>query len=295
VRWIELSIASGPDAVEQIAAVLDRYGQGGVTIEEWQVETGDEKTFRIKIYLPHGRSYNQVRRNIKLSLSSVPVSAPFQLRERLLKPEDWLDSLKKDFGVVAIGARFIIKPSWASPPILESGRMIIELDPGAAFGTGLHPTTRLCLLSLEKYLKPGMSVLDLGTGTGILSIAAAKLGAEGVLALDIDPIAVKAAQSNIKQNAVDHHIQTRRGTLSDRAQKKYESAFDLVLANITSRAISDLSQGFAKVLKPGGRLIVSGIHPQGLDEVLIKLALANFSLENIERDGEWYAVIARNN
>jgi ribosomal protein L11 methyltransferase len=115
-----------------------------------------------------------------------------------------------------------------------------------------------------------------------------------VLAIDIDPVAVRAARNNTRINGVDDHIRVKRGTLSLRAQREFKSSFDLALANITARAISEFSPGFARVLKPGGKLVVSGIPSQGLDEVLISLALVNFKLETAIQDGEWYVVAATN-
>ena len=294
MHWVELSVSAKSDTVEKVASILGQYGQGGATIEEWQSEINEEKTFVVKIYLPHGRSYKEVRNNIGHDLANLPSSTPTVIKERLLKPEDWFDSLKKHFGILEIGEKFIIKPSWICQPLPTSTRTIIELDPGAAFGTGLHPTTRLCLVRLEKYLVPGMSVLDLGTGSGILAIAAVKLGASSVLAIDIDPVAVKAARSNIRINGVEDHVQVKRGSLSTRTQREFKGSFDMAIANITAKTISDLSPGFAKVLKPGGKLIVSGINSQGLDEVLISLALANFKLEAADQDGEWNVVVATN-
>jgi len=137
-----------------------------------------------------------------------------------------------------------------------------------------------------------MSVLDLGTGSGIISIAAEKLGAADILALDIYPVAVSAAKSNVATNCSSSRIRVRRGTLSQRAQARYKDYFDLVIANITSRAICDLAGAFFKVLKPGGRLIASGIHAEGLDEVLINLALADFKLEKVDDQNDWHAVVA---
>jgi ribosomal protein L11 methyltransferase len=293
LRWIELSIAVKAGDVEAVNSVLGQFGQGGAVIEEWQSETAGEKTFNLKAYLPHNRAYKERKQHIDQRLKQLPCSSPLDLQERLLKPEDWLNSLKQHFGILEIGSQFIIKPSWVETQSVSSDRITIELDPGAAFGTGLHATTRLCLLNLERILRPGMSVFDLGTGSGILSIAAVKLGASSVLAVDIDPVAIQAAKSNAAANGAAGCIRIRRGTLSLRAQRVYREAFDLALANITSRAISDLSGALAKVLKPGGKLVVSGIHPQGLDEVLISLVLSGFTLEKIDCEGQWYAVVAQ--
>jgi ribosomal protein L11 methyltransferase len=137
-----------------------------------------------------------------------------------------------------------------------------------------------------------MSVFDLGTGSGILAIAAVKLGAASVLAVDIDSVAVSAAKKNLFINNVSDFIHIRRGSLSLRMQRVNKNAFDLVLANITSRTISDLAGALFQVLKPGGKLVVSGIHPQGLDEVLIRLVMAGLKLQKVDNANEWYAVIA---
>jgi ribosomal protein L11 methyltransferase len=212
--------------------------------------------------------------------------------EKVIAADDWLDTMKSYFKSQYVGEKFLIKPGWTSEISLPLDRIIIELDPGAAFGTGLHATTRLCICGLEKYLEGGMSVFDLGTGTGILSIAAAKLGAKEILAVDIDPAAVKSARQNISVNRTADRITVERGTLSKTAAKKYRDKFDIVTANITARAISDLSVYLFTILNHGGRLIASGIHKDGLDEVLIRLALAGFKLEDIDRMDKWYAVIA---
>jgi ribosomal protein L11 methyltransferase len=292
VRWMELSVSVNVSEMEAVASILGQYGHGGTAIEVWQNEVTAEKTFNIKAYLPHTRLYQEQKRQILQRLNQIPGNLPILLQERFLKPDDWLDSLKKHFNVLEAGERFIIKPSWAEMQSFPSSRMVIELDPGAAFGTGLHPTTRLCLTNLENSLRPGMSVFDLGTGSGILAIAAVKLGAASVLALDNDAVAVSAARNNFLINNVADFIQIRRGSLSERMRRVNKNAFDLILANITSRTISDLAGALHHVLKPGGKLIVSGIHPQGLDEVLIKLAMAGMKLQKVDNAGEWHAVIA---
>jgi ribosomal protein L11 methyltransferase len=295
MRWVELSTTTDSYSVEKVALVLGCFGHGGSVVEERQPENSTEKSFVVKVYVPFERSYEKTRRDIEDTLSTLSGFAPIRLREQLYEPKDWLEYLKKHFGEMEIGEKFIIKPTWIHRPSPAGTRIIIELDPGEAFGTGLHSTTRLCLLALERYLKPGMSVLDLGTGSGILAIAAVKLGAAEVLALDIDPVAVKSARDNAVINSVYGKIIIKRGTLSMRLPKENRQTFDLALANITASTISRFSRSFTRVLKPGGRLVVSGIHPQGLDEVLINLALAGFTLEAINQENEWYGVIAVNN
>ncbi len=293
MRWVELSVAVDSESVDAVSSLLGRYGQGGAVVEERESDDASEKALIVRTYLPHGRSYQSIRQEILHDLSRLPFSiCPV---ERVLKPEDWFDSVKRHFGVLEIGDNLIIKPGWASQPLPPSTRIVIELDPGAAFGTGLHPTTRLCLLRLEKYLHTGAAVFDLGTGTGILSIAAAKMGASSVVAMDIDPVAVRAARSNCLLNRVEDKVRVNYGTLSQGAQRKYRESFDIALANITARSIIAVSDRMIKVLKPRGIFVASGISSQGLDEVLIGLALAGFKLEAIDQEGEWYAVTAMKN
>jgi ribosomal protein L11 methyltransferase len=292
MKWVEFSVAVPSDQVEQLTSILAPYGHGGAITEEWESETTQEKSFIVKIYVPNDASLKEIRQNIIQKFIQRGYPPPAHLMEHLLKPEDWFESLKKHFGILGIGEKFIIKPSWINQPLPVSTRIVIELDPGAAFGTGLHPTTRLCLLRLEKHLLPGMSILDLGTGSGILAIAAAKLEASFVLGLDIDPVAVKVARTNVKSNKVDQNIQIKRGTLSLKKQREYKQIFDIALANITAKAIMDLASGFLKILKPGGILVVSGIQLQALDEVLVSLAVADFKIEAIDQQEEWCVVVA---
>jgi ribosomal protein L11 methyltransferase len=293
MKWVEFSISVPSEQVENVSSILSPYGQGGSIVEEWDSEATHEKSFIVKIYVANNSSLKTARQEIIQKFIQNGYPPPGRLMERILKPEDWFESLKKHFGILDIGDRFIIKPSWISQTLPDSTRIVIELDPGAAFGTGLHPTTRLCMLRLDKHLNPGMSVLDLGTGSGILAIASARLGASFVLGLDIDPVAVRVALANSKSNKADGVVKIKRGTLSLKTQNDYKSLFDIVLANITAKTIIDLSTGFYKVLKPGGRLIVSGIQMQALDEVLVSLAVADFNIEAIDQQEEWCVVVSK--
>lgn len=286
MRWVEFSVSAGNEKSQEIADILADYGQGGAIIEKPELE--QESGFcKVMAYIPYKRGYNYIRAKIETELCNYNVS----VSEKMIKSQDWIDAQRKHFKVQEIGRNFIVKPSWIDQKTLPSEKIVLELDPGAAFGTGLHATTRLCLCRLEQHLLPGMSVFDLGTGTGILAIAAAKLRAGRILAVDIDPVAVKTARLNADINHVLRDVDIRRSSLSESSARKYKNQFDIALANITSRAICCLSKQLYKVVKPGGILITSGIHPQGVDEVLISLALANFKISDMDRQGDWYSVI----
>jgi len=158
-----------------------------------------------------------------------------------------------------------------------------------AFGTGLHPTTRLCLEALERYIRPGMRVLDVGTGSGILALAAARLGAASVLALDISSVAVEAAQANVRANGLEERITVRLGSLEESSNARY----DLVVANIIARVIADLAPALVGALAPGGLLIASGIIEERLP--LAENALRAAGLAEIEqaRDGDWVMLVGQ--
>jgi ribosomal protein L11 methyltransferase len=290
MKWIELSSGCEQQEVSVASAIMASYGQGGAAVEEWDEPGSPVRRFLVKIYLPFSRVYPSIRAEIEQKLLAAGHQRPLQ--EKVLKQDEWFESLRKNFKVLEIGEHFVVKPSWTTEALDYPGRVIIEMDPGAAFGTGLHPTTRLCLINLQKYLKTGMQVFDLGTGTGILAIAADKLGASQVIACALAAVAIKASRFNAKINRVSQGVQFRRGTLSKTFQNKYRGVFDIVLANITARAISDLADALADILKPGGILITSGIHPDGLDEVLIRLSMAGLTLQKISKEQDWHAVIA---
>ncbi len=271
---------------------MGRYGQGGAVTEEEVDPVTDVKSFAVKVYVPYDPSLKSKVARLAQDLEFHNIPKPLNLRKRTLEPHAWLNVWKQYFKPFEIGENFVIKPSWEPGYSFGPDKIVIELDPGMAFGTGLHPTTRLCLIGLEKHIKPAMFVLDLGTGSGILAIAAAKLGAENVLALDTDPVAVTAAKINVKVNHVENIVKVKKGTIGTKARKNFKRSFDLVVANITADVISELADDLVSVLGPGGRLIAGGINDQGLDKVLIKLAVAGLKIEAIDRVEGWHAVVA---
>jgi len=171
---------------------------------------------------------------------------------------------------------------------------VIELDPGMAFGTGLHPTTQMCLAAIEKYLQLKMSMLDLGTGSGILAIGAAKLGAGSILAVDIDPLSIKAATENAKANGVDRIIEVRSGSLAEAAKK--DVTYDLIVVNILAKIIIQLcAEQLGRVVRSGGRAIFAGLIDT--QELGVREALEAQGLQVIDRlqDKDWVCLIAQKN
>jgi ribosomal protein L11 methyltransferase len=202
--------------------------------------------------------------------------------------QDWVEAWKKRLKVLRIGERLVIRPSWLDYDA-AAGDVVIQLDPGMAFGTGLHPTTQLCLCALEELVRPGMKVLDLGTGSGILAMAAAKLGAKRVLALDSDQQAVSVARANVNDNGVDGLVSVRRGSLSD-----VSGRHDLVVVNILARVIVEMvEEGLSERLRPDGVLITAGIIVDKSAEVIRAFERSNLELVDQRQRGDWISLLAK--
>jgi len=295
-RWLEIAVeVAGIDA-ETVADAFRQCCSGGVAIEpaarlegEAYVVDGDAAAL-VKGYLPPGEDSAGVRRSLRLALRFAPLERPPRWRRaRRLREEDWRDSWKRYFRPQRIGKRLLVKPSWATYEV-AAGDTVIEIDPGMAFGTGQHPTTAMCLRALEERLRPGDAVLDLGAGSGILAIAAARLGAKRVLALDIDPQAVKAARENAAANGVQGVVEVREGTLPEGAPGE---RCDMVVANISGLTIERLAPAFAESLREGGTLIVSGFLEDSVDGLSRALEAAGFRVERVDAEGVWRAIVAR--
>jgi len=296
-EWLELSVEADREAVDAVAEVLARYGyQSGVVIEEAQRPAGDgislesdpSRPVTLRTYLHRDAAAAESTGQIQVALSLLGQLRPIgPLQVRILCEEDWGNAWKQYYPVLQVGQRIVVVPAWrrfrARPE-----QIVLRLDPGMAFGTGLHPTTQLCLQALERHLKPGMRVLDLGTGSGILAIAAAKLQGGPVLALDKDPIAVEAARRNVRRNRLAGHIQVEAGTL-----EAGHGPFEMILANLLAGLLLDLAPLLASALSPQGLLIASGVLVEQAGEVAAALSRAGLQMLEQPREDDWVALVAR--
>lgn len=293
-RWLELSTRAEAETVEAIAEIFSQHGQG-VAIEEPFLAYPDEsyeidaaRPVRVTTYLPLDDAASARRERIEEALhwlGRLRGIEPLTVRE--LAEEDWANAWKKHFHVRHVGKRLVIVPSWRryTP---RPDEVILDLDPGMAFGTGVHPTTRLCLQLVERWTAPGMRVLDLGTGSGILAIAAAKLGAARVTARDIESTAARVAQENVERNGVADRIEVAQGTLDS---VPTDERYDLILANINLRVLREVLAPLAARLAPGGAAILSGVlheYEPALREVVAEAGLA---WRERRRQQDWLAVV----
>lgn len=302
MAWLELSVAADQEAAESISELLAQYGyQGGVTIEATPppdapadqpgvplpLEDAPQFPVVLRTYLPLDEQAEATRQQIERALWHLGQMRPVgPLQARVLQEEDWANTWKQYYPVQRVGERIVIVPSWLEHEAAPDD-VVLHLDPGMAFGTGLHPTTRLCLRLLEREPLDGRRLLDLGCGSGILAIAAAKLSAAPVLALDTDPVAVEVAAENIARNGVAAQVQALAGSLPDDAPPP----FDWIVANIIADVLIDLAPALAAALAPGGHLITSGIIESREDEVALALAAAGLHLHSRLREGEWVALL----
>lgn len=228
----------------------------------------------------------EVRRAVREA--GFPTHRVVEVRVRAVPAEDWASRWKEGYTPFPVGRRFLITPSWAQPPD-AGGRLLVVIDPGMAFGTGTHETTQHCLLALEEYWS-GRSLLDVGTGTGILAIAAARMSPEArIVALDIDPEACAVALENLARNGVRERVTLICGTLEDAPEERFE----MVMANLTADVLLNMLPLFPRRLESGGTLVLSGLL-EGEDEIFREaLAARAFRLIEIKPGGEWRTIIAR--
>lgn len=295
--WLEVSVRTDGEAAEAVAEALQPFAHSNGVVLEQLGDPNDldplalEPEVTVKIYLPEDRDTPAVRRRIEeiiYHLSRLyPIPAP-TFRE--LADEDWANAWKAHYHPFRVGQRLWIQPSWLALDAERAEDVILTLDPGMAFGTGLHPTTQMCLQAIEQLTRPGITMLDVGTGTGILAIAAAKLGAGAVLGVDNDRLAVAAATENAAKNDVARQITICEGTLADVPPAPY----DLVVVNILAPVIVGLLRegGLLGYVAPAGQLVLSGIIDEQAPEVIAALTAAGGVVRETLTVRDWVAIIA---
>lgn len=305
MEWLEITVRTPAEGVEPVSDIFIELGTGGVVIEdpalilqyrrdthpdEWAVpgQAAESSLNLVKGYLPVQDDLPRRVEEIKSLVSQLDLEPRPEILTHVVADEDWAVAWKKFYKTSRVGRRLVIKPSWEEYQPL-AGDLIIEMDPGMAFGCGTHATTSLCLKLLEKYIKPGVSVYDIGTGSGILAVAAAMLGAGRVLAVDIDPVACRTAAENAARNNAGETVSVRQGNLAE----LLESGADIVVANIIADVIAGFAPQASATLKPGGIFIASGIIRDKAHMVRAALAAAGLSVCETLEDGLWVALVTQ--
>lgn len=303
MEWTDIQITVPQQYAETAEAIATMVSNGGIYIEDYR--DLEQQAWEIAhVDLIEQDLLDQPRDIVKVHMYLAPDENPAEIlplfKERLeasgveykletsgIEQEDWQNAWKKYYHAMDIGQRLAIVPGWET---YDTDRIVITMDPGMAFGTGTHETTSLCLETLDSMVKGGERVLDIGTGSGILAIAALKLGVAEAEGVDIDPMCVRTAGENAERNGVDEHFTVLVGDLSDKASGKY----NIITANIVAAAILSLAPHVPVLMAPGARFIASGIIDTRKDEVLAGLRAAGLEPVEIKEKRGWVCVICKN-
>lgn len=308
MSWVEIKVKTTTEAVEAVSNIFYEAGVAGVVIEDPKIllRTNDSNEWDY-VDIPEGLDFEVVHVTGYLSKDSSLAERTQMIRERIkqlpdfgldigkgeiaittISEADWGEAWKKYYKPTHIGKNIVIKPSWEKYKPNTDEEVVVELDPGMAFGTGTHETTMLCLEILEQYMKKDYTVIDIGCGSGILSIACGKLGAKKVLAIDKDENAVKVARENIKRNNLDRCIKAIKG---DKFQGVDFKA-DIIVANIIADVVIDLTKDVGFHLKDGGFFISSGIIKDRKLSVIEAMEKNGFDVVQQFEKGEWVALVS---
>lgn len=299
--WLELSVEADPEAVEAVSEILGRVAPGGTSVEPAFELVDDGLGARIDVTRPATvRAYVPARDAAAADRAADEAAVALghlqafglrtigELRTRLVDEADWADAWKAHFPVMRIGRHVVIRPTWRRHRAAPDD-VVLAIDPGMAFGTGLHPTTRLCLVALERLADAGRMtgarVLDVGCGSGILAIAAVRLGAADAVGVDTDPIAIESTLANARRNRLAPRVRASVGSLPTG-----EPPFDVIAANLIAGVLVQIAAQLAAELAAGGRLVASGIFVDREGEVRHAFEAAGLAVTERTAEGDWVAL-----
>lgn len=293
MRWSRFSVRCPSAAVEAVVGIMMEVTGAGPVVED----TGQDKL--VSAYVAAGPEAEGHHTRLRTRLLDIPGylsgGERLAIAHELVQDEDWEQVWKEFYHPLRVGRRLVITPSWEPwPPVDDPAAarpddIVIELDPEMAFGTGNHATTQLCLCVLEDLVQPGATVLDIGCGSGILSIAAARLGATRIVAIDVDPVAVATATTNSARNQVAASVQVRRGDLSSVT----DGPFDLVVANVNAPVVDEIAGDVFAGLAPGGYYAASGLIERSVAGTTATQVAAGFAVVDVRRLEGWACVLGR--
>ena len=306
-NWIEITIHTTNEASEIVESILLDYGSTGVAIEdpttleenlhddfgtivELSPTDYPEVGVIVKGYINElnfdDETFNRFKDELEQLGKNINIGEFFKIETTTIQDSDWENSWKDYFDILNIGEKFVIVPTWREYEN-EEDKYVINIDPGMAFGTGGHENTSLCIKNLEKYVKPHDNVIDVGCGSGILSIAASYLTDGNLKAVDLDKLAVDVSRENFALNNLENRIEVEEASLLTKETKKY----DVIVANILAHIIELMLEDAYKLLEDGGYFITSGIIKDKKDELLEKMLKQGFKLVEETSDNEWYSFV----
>jgi ribosomal protein L11 methyltransferase len=294
LSWLEVTLLVEGELAEPVAELFTRYATGGVALEQ-TAPSGAISTVNAKItvraYIPMDEQLEDRKRSIEEGLWHLSQISPLPAPEfRNISEEDWSIAWRKNYHPIPIGSSLLVLPAWVEKP--HEDRKLIILEPGMAFGTGAHPTTKMCLLAIEETCRPGDIIIDLGCGSGILSIAAIRCGAARALAFDIDREAIDSARHNLTLNELTDRIHLVQGSLPEARQLCPPRGVPLLVANILAPILIELlGQALDELLADQGVLILSGILEEQLAEVVQAAKGRGLQQSSLYRDSDWRAVV----
>lgn len=294
MKWIKVTVQTTNQAIDAVSNILMDFGAKGVElIHPDHNKSGDLPDSRVSVNGYLNSDDNEVSRVRKVLKGEMEYISNFlntgsaEIGFSVINDEDWANNWKKYYKPIHVTDRIVIKPTWEYYN-KKQNETIIEIDPGMAFGTGLHETTRMCIILMEKYINAGDSVLDLGCGTGILSIISSKIGASAVTATDIDEMAVKAAANNCLINNIDN-VKVFKGGVESVKERRYQK----IVVNIVADVILEVAEYITDLLTGDGIIIASGIIRDRLSEIKMKYYELGYEIIDIRYEGEWVAIVLK--